>query len=219
MSEVRSWIKSVYRKSNLYPVLAPRAEHRRQAEELRAWAGAGGPEGPAPHLLKQGVVRAAARRVGTRVLVETGTYLGTMIEAMRSEMDRVISIEVDEALHALARHRFRRADGVTLLRGDSATKMREALVVAGGGPVVFWLDGHFSGGETGFGQSHCPVREELAVILERGARDAILIDDAHCFGVDPAYPPIAELEAIVTAARPDCRLELRHNVIGFFPRP
>ena len=36
-----------------------------------------------PHLLKQRTVRDYAQRYGLRVLVETGTYYGEMVEAMK----------------------------------------------------------------------------------------------------------------------------------------
>lgn len=218
MTELRSLLRTTYRRSPFYGALQPVAERERQRAELLAWAAAGGPEGPSPHLLKQGLLRDARKRTGARVLIETGTYLGSMVEAMRTEFEHVISIEVDRKLHELAQHRFRGASGITLLLGDSGTAIQEALQIAGRWPVVLWLDGHFSGGETGSGKSHCPVREELALVLPRRTADGILVDDAHLFGVDPAYPSLTELDGIIAASGAIAPRELRHNVIGYFPR-
>lgn len=218
MSDLKNMVRSAYRQSPAYGALQPAAERRRHQAELVDWAARGGPDGPSPHLLKQGLLREAARRTGARVLIETGTYLGSMVEAMRSQFDRVISIEVDRKLHELARHRFRGVRGVTLLLGDSGTAIDEAIALAGAGPIVFWLDGHYSGGETGSGASHCPVREELALILPRRIEDGVLVDDAHLFGVDPAYPTLIEMDEIVASAGATATRELHHNVVGYFPR-
>jgi len=43
-----------------------------------------------PHLLKQRTVREYAQRYGLRVLVETGTYYGEMVDAMRSRLRKSI---------------------------------------------------------------------------------------------------------------------------------
>ena len=65
-------------------------------------------------------------------------------------------------------------------------------------PALFWLDGHFSGGITAKGEKETPVMEEIDQILNHRVKGhTILIDDARCFGVDPSYPTIAELESVI----------------------
>src|SRR5260370_34920690 len=51
-----------------------------------------------PHLLKQRTVGEYAQRYGLRALVETGTYYGEMVAAMRKRFDRIDSGEFDSAL-------------------------------------------------------------------------------------------------------------------------
>jgi hypothetical protein len=41
---------------------------------------------PPPHFVKQSVVRKYAKKFRIEVLVETGTYHGAMVEAMRKQL-------------------------------------------------------------------------------------------------------------------------------------
>jgi hypothetical protein len=45
--------------------------------------------GPVPHVAKRRVIRRWARAFKVRSFVETGTYMGDMIAAMRPEFDRL----------------------------------------------------------------------------------------------------------------------------------
>ena len=44
---------------------------------------------------------------GIRVLIETGTYYGEMVEAQMGNFDRIISIELSERLYKKAIDKFR----------------------------------------------------------------------------------------------------------------
>jgi hypothetical protein len=56
--------------------------------EVILWKMQGKPV-PPPHFVKQSVVRKYAKKFGIKVFVETGTYHGAMVEAMRNQF-RVI---------------------------------------------------------------------------------------------------------------------------------
>lgn len=177
-----------------------RAARIRARLEVARWDAAGRPA-PPPHVVKQRVLRQYARDHGLRVLVETGTYLGDMVHAMKPHFDRVYSIELSDELHEQARRRFAGDDHVTLLRGDSGVVIRQ-IVAQLRQPALFWLDGHYSGGNTASGARGTPVLEELGHILDApDLGHVVVIDDARLFGTDPAYPTILALEAFVLARR------------------
>lgn len=183
-------------------------ERRREDREVADWVRRGRPL-PPPHVVKQRTLREYARRYGLRVLVETGTYLGDMVEAMRGDFDRIYSIELGDELHRRARERFRAFDHVELLHGDSGVVL-STLMPRLSQPTLFWLDGHYSAGITARGATDTPVLEELRHILEAPhAGHVIVIDDAWCFGTDPAYPTLEALFAHVHAlsSRVDVHVE------------
>lgn len=209
-------LKQMVKASPLYPAVQGGLERVRARRELDAWL-AGGSVGAPPHLVKQGVLRTYARRYGLRTLVETGTYLGGMVYAMRKDFGRIHTIEVDAALSKLARHRFAALPHVTVHQGDSAEVLPEILRGLDG-PALFWLDGHFSGGVTSMGARETPIVEEVTALMAHGERrHVILIDDARCFGTMPDYPTLDAFRELVTRARPDLGFELEHDIIRLTP--
>lgn len=152
---------------------------------------------PMPPLLKRAFLRGIARDAAARNFVETGTYLGDTSWEYRHDFDRIDSIEVEPYLHDQAARRFRGMPHVTIHRGDSAVVL-PAIVPTLRGKTLYWLDGHYSAGITGAGVSHCPVFAELEAIFSRSQDPfVIVIDDARCFGTDPAYPTVEDVRGRV----------------------
>lgn len=145
---------------------------------------------------------------GAKSFVETGTYLGDTVDAVRGMFDRVVSIELSKELMARAKQRFAQHPNVTILNGDSASMLEKGLGSLGAEPALIWLDAHFSG--IGTSKGHCgntPILDELEVI-ERSGRtsDVILIDDARMFA------PVAEgfLTHDAVGGYPDLRVVYTH---------
>jgi hypothetical protein len=63
----------------------------------------------------------------------------------------------------------------------------EILSEIGDKKTVFWLDGHWSAGETAGEEDECPLLGELNLISKREG-DVILIDDARYFLSPPGKP-------------------------------
>src|SRR5215471_17936424 len=61
-----------------------------------------------PHLVKQRTVREYADRYKLRVLVETGTYYGEMVAAMKNHFAEVYSVEYVPELAHRAQKKFAR---------------------------------------------------------------------------------------------------------------
>ncbi len=168
--------------------------------------------------MKERTVRSYGREFGLRTLVETGTYMGDMIAAMKKDFDRIYSIELSEQLHEEARRRFERYEHIHLLRGDSGVELGK-LMGELDGPALFWLDGHYSGGLTAKGEKDTPIREELLHVLsDTEANHVILIDDARCFGNRTDYPTIEQLSELVASKRPGAGFSVGDDIIRITPR-
>jgi len=189
---------------------------RRDRRTIAEWERRGRPV-PPPHVVKQRVLREHAERYGLRTFVETGTYRGDMVEAMKPWFERIYSIELGRDLFAAARRRFRKAAHVELIQGDSARELG-GVVQRLHGPALFWLDGHYSAGDTARGDQDTPIYAELDHIL--AAPDlghVIVIDDARAFGSDPAYPTIDELRRYVLGRCPSVRIAVEDDSIRITP--
>ena len=183
---------------------------------LRWWRS--GKPSPPPHEVKELVVRAYATRFRRRILLETGTYLGDMVEAMRHRFDRIISIEVDTSLAVQAKLRFRGEDHIEIVCGDSGVAMPEMLAGMKG-EGIFWLDGHYSGGITSKGSQETPVGSELRHIFAHGKKPVILIDDARLFNGENDYPSLADIQSLTSSFSPEYICEAKNDIIRIYPRP
>jgi hypothetical protein len=147
------------------------------------------------------------------VLVETGTYRGTTVRAMRRHFARIYSIELDDVLYERARRRFAADRHVEILHGDSGDVL-PALVERLDEPCLFWLDGHFSDWETARGATDSPLRKELEAVLRRSEeRDVVLVDDARLLTGEHGYPTFEEVRTLVARLRPERMVEVRNDII------
>lgn len=205
-------VKRSLRTSRFYRIV----EYVRQQRELRDWERRGR-TGPAPHLIKQAVIKEFAAKFGLPTLIETGTYLGAMVNAMKSCFGRIISIELDPMLSERARRRFTGHRHITILQGDSAEVIPRVLNDVSS-PCLFWLDGHFSGGITAKGKMDSPVIQELDAILSHPVEDhVILVDDAHQFDGERGYPTLEMVQLMVSEARSTRRMEVKDDIIRIYP--
>jgi len=216
----RRALRSMWHRFAATRIGAPIARSRTRwlaRKAIAAWESAGRPV-PPPHAYKQRLLRDCSRAHGARVLVETGTYLGDMLEALREDFGQVYSIELDRELHERAIRRFAGRRNVSILCGDSATVLPR-LLDSISHPALFWLDGHFSAGITARGDKDTPVVAELEAIARHPVRGhVVLIDDARCFDGSHDYPTLQEIREFASRHWPDHTFEVKDDIIRILPR-
>lgn len=200
-----NFIRSVYKKVfHINDIVKP--------DTFLNWVSRGKPL-PPPHFVKQAAISEARYKSGCKVFIETGTYLGDMVEAQKKNFKKVYSIELGNDLYNEALKKFEHDDNVTILQGDSGDVLM-GLLPQIDEPAVFWLDGHYSEGFTAKGKLDTPVLAELELILAHVIDDhVILIDDARCFNGRGDYPSIEDLRNLVNAKRPGLQFSVRDDMI------
>lgn len=185
---------------------------RRDIEARRVWERQGRPS-PPPHIVKEELIRDYAKTFNTRILVETGTYLGDMVHAMKKSFSQIISFELDHALAAQAQKRFVHDNHIQIIQGDSGKLLGDYLANINE-PCLFWLDGHYSGGITAKGALETPIKNELTAILSHPIDGhVVLIDDARCFTGENDYPTLDELKNFVAERKPNHKFSVEHDAI------
>jgi hypothetical protein len=182
--------------------------------EISRWRRSGKPI-PPPHAFKQVTVAAYGRAFALTTLVETGTYLGDMVEAQRARFRQIISIELAPYLYRAARSRFKRARNVLILEGDSGELM-ESVLKRLDAPALFWLDGHYSAGVSAHGTLETPIQRELETILGSSNDHVILIDDARCFGTGD-FPTLDEVSVLVARLKPGWTCFAKYDMLRIHP--
>jgi hypothetical protein len=205
-------LKEFIKRTPIYPALRT----IRQRREIKEWERLGR-SAPPPHIVKQRTIREFAKKCGVKVLIETGTYYGDMVEAMKNYFSRIYSIELSNELYEKARRRFAGDKGIKIIHGDSGIELGK-LINSLDQPALFWLDGHYSAGETAKGDKDTPIYEELTHIFnsQQGGH-VVIIDDARLFGTDPAYPSIDELSRFIKANSPNAKIEVENDSIRIIP--
>lgn len=184
------------------------------SRKINNWKLAGKPI-PIPHELKQFVIKKYQSIYGCNILVETGTFRGDIVAAQRKNFKHIYSIELSEKLYAKALDRFRSFDNITILQGDSGIVLNEIVCLLTQ-PAIFWLDGHYSAGETAKGDKDCPIFEELDCILIKNLhKHVLLIDDARCFNGQGDYPTIENLTAYIKSKNNQYELEVKNDIIRY----
>jgi len=152
------------------------------------------------------------------VFVEGGTYLGGTAKNMSSIFSKVYTIEKSAVMHGKAKQVLKGYSNVSLLKGDTREHLKGILEENEN--ILFWLDAHWSGGETYGEEDECPLIEELKEIFEYKKNYLILIDDARLFVAPPPLPHNAEkwpsLLDIARVIPADWELMLLEDVIYLF---
>jgi len=184
-------------------------------EQLAEWEKNGRPS-PPPHIVKQMVIEEYRKKFQTNILVETGTYLGDMVEAQRNHFEKIYSIELSDKLFKRAKKRFNAYTHISILHGDSGIVLNK-LINEIDKPALFWLDGHYSGGITAKAEKECPVPDELEAILKSSLPHIILIDDARLFNGTHDYPTVEEIKSIITNNGRNYLLEVKDDILRLMP--
>jgi hypothetical protein len=146
-------------------------------------------------------------KLGLRRAVETGTYRGLTARALASLFESVITIELSRPIHEQAATALRDLPNVEAVQGHSSDVLDG--VTQQDTPTLYFLDGHWSGGDTAGSGDECPVLGELAAIGPGSHDDCLVIDDARLFTSapppphDPAqWPTIVEVFDAIRSQRP-----------------
>jgi hypothetical protein len=126
----------------------------------------------------------------TKIFVETGTLRGDGVDyALQYDFDKIYSIEIDDELYDQARIKYQHNDNVEILKGSSS-EVLPGLITTINSSILFWLDAHFPGADSGKTtyrdcceeleyNINLPLQAELEAITTRQNtyKDVIIIDD------------------------------------------
>lgn len=172
---------------------------------------------PAPHIVKRNILKNYGQKYNLTVFIETGTYKGDTVYALKDSFKKIISIELDATLYQKARERFRPYPKISILQGDSA-QVFEQVLPSVKAPTLFWLDGHYSGEHTGHGSLETPIMRELELIFSHPIKNhVILIDDARLFTGEHDYPKFKDLALFVKNNSLYSSIEVNNDIIRITP--
>ena len=165
-----------------------------------------------PHLVKQRAVREYAEKFGLRTLVETGTYYGEMVGAMKNHFAQIYSVEFEHQLAQRALKKFSRWPHIHILEGDSQQVVPDLLKKINQ-PALFWLDAGYYGW-AGLQGDKQRLTTELEAILGHAVKGhVILMDDARGLNGQNGAPTIAELQQHIESGVPGRHVTVQYDIL------
>lgn len=165
-----------------------------------------------PHLVKQRTVHEYAERFGLRVLVETGTYYGEMVAAMKDRFAAIYSVEYDHALAARAQAKFARSAHIHVVEGDSQKAIPE-IIQSLKQPALFWLDAGYYGWAGLQGDKQRLTSELDAILRDQRFRHVILMDDARGLNGQNGAPTVPQVKQYIERSFAGRKVDVKHDIL------
>ena len=114
--------------------------------------------------------------------IETGTLDGGTIFSLEPYFNKLYTIEFSEKYYNNTKNKYS-GSKINFILGDGSIVFENILPTITD-KCIFFLDGHWSSGDTGKSEKDCPLVEEITHINNLFQNDAIIIiDDFRLFGL------------------------------------
>jgi hypothetical protein len=124
--------------------------------------------------------------------IETGTNKGETIVVMEPHFEKLHTIEFDEKYYNYCRQLYSYKNKINFILGDSSVVFKSLLPNVMD-KSIFFLDGHWIGGDNIKSEKDCPLIEEVTHINNLFKPEGILIiDDFRLFGLDASSGKLGE---------------------------
>lgn len=121
----------------------------------------------------------------SNLFIETGAYVGDGISvAVECGYEQIYSVELSDYYYNYCINKFKNNNKINLINDSSEIALPQLLKKIGNIKCDFWLDAHYSKGNTAMGNKICPLYDELAAILSHKNNHTILIDDVRLMDTD-----------------------------------
>lgn len=164
-------------------------------------------------LLESTTTQEVFQKYPNKYFIESGSYLGDGIQmALLTGFKTVYSIELGINLYQGCCGRFANNKNVKLYLGDSTNVLPEILKEIDE-PATFWLDGHYSWGNTARGNTNSPILIELEIIKQHPIKThTILIDDLRqCGTVEFDFVELDEIIQKVLEINPNYTISFENG--------
>lgn len=148
------------------------------------------------------------------LFIETGTYYGETAKWASKSFEKVITIEASLNIYEDTCNDLANFPNITHLFGNSSTVLSQLKINQ---PAIFWLDAHYSGGDTFKGDN--PLIKEIEVINSLDTEKVLLIDDARFITsvwMDEQYCELSDL--IMTLANRNQYIAIFDDILISVPR-
>ena len=107
-----------------------------------------------PALEKEIILQITEQYPSFKSFVETGTFMGQTIFSLEDVFEELYTIEIKQEFYNNLTTKYK-GSKINFILGDSSTEVKNVLSRLKY-DTIFFLDGHWSAGNTGKGEKDCP---------------------------------------------------------------
>lgn len=148
---------------------------------------------PSHELWKRWMLIKYGRKYHLDYFVESGTCGGLTVKKLSKYFKVLYTIELNRDYYERAKNNLSHIKNINFIYGDSGVMIPKVLSLLKE-PALFWLDAHYSGGDTAKGEIDTPIVSELTAIISSPIHHTIMIDDMTDFTGNNGYPLKEEIE-------------------------
>jgi hypothetical protein len=172
---------------------------------------------PAPTAYKIQTILTLAKRFNIKTFIETGTYIGTTVEAVKGYFEEIHSIELGKQLYVMSIERFKENPHIHLYYGASENVLPNILEIINV-PCLFWLDAHDSAGLTARGEKASSLYAEIPMILSHHIKNhIILVDDTNDCSDSDGYLSIDTIKKEIREKLTNYIVEVEGYILRAYP--
>ena len=148
------------------------------------------------------------------IFIETGTLFGDGIDcALDCGFTYIHSTEISKNLYDKVSRKYN-SQHIHLYNGDSPVILNNILKYLNW-KCLFWLDAHYSGGQTSMSDKKCPILDELNEIKKHPIKEhTILIDDVRLFGTEAHdFIEIEEITDLILSINPNYKFIYENDIL------
>ena len=131
-------------------------------------------------VLEKEIAKKLLEEENIKVFVETGTCKGETIFSMEELFDKLYTVELGKKFYDDLVDNYKGLK-INFYNGRSQDKLPVILKNIDE-KVLFFLDAHYSGGDTYGSVYEVPLLDELKIIMDWGKECVVIIDDCRIFG-------------------------------------
>src|SRR3990167_2644183 len=149
------------------------------------------------------------------IFIETGTLFGSGIDvALECKFTYIHSCEISEKLYLKCKEKYKENNHIHLYNGNSPDILSHVLKYTDL-KSLFWLDAHYSGGQTSMAEKKCPILDELNEIKKHFIKvHTILIDDVRLFGTEAHDNiKISEITDLILSINPNYKFTFENDIL------
>jgi hypothetical protein len=171
-----------------------------EVDQLIKWKEAHNFNVPYPQFVKEKIF--SEYNLTNSTWIETGTLVGDTAKFLSKIGKNIITIEPSLKFYNISKKNLSKYSNIELINDSSENCLNNILSnLRDVKNICFWLDGHFSGGDTFQGPDDTPILKELDTIekhLSSFENISILVDDFRLFNINntankEVYPDKSEL--------------------------